>query len=44
MDCVNREANREDCTCLETSCSRHGICCECIRYHRNLNEYPNCLR
>ncbi|MFH1834637.1 MAG: hypothetical protein ABH851_00445 [Methanobacteriota archaeon] len=44
MDCVNIEKNKAECTCPETYCSRHGLCCECIRYHRNLGQYPGCLK
>ena len=31
------------CTCTYTSCSRYGKCCECIAYHRRMNELPGCL-
>ena len=38
--------NEENCTCANTECERHGKCCECINYHRQL-EKPSlvcCLR
>ena len=25
------------------SCSRKGMCCECIRYHKSRNELPACF-
>jgi len=37
MSCDNN--NRCACT---YPCSRHGNCCECIKYHRNRNELPAC--
>ncbi len=33
--------NLDNCTCT-FSCSRKGICCECLRYHRSLGELPGC--
>ena len=41
MQC-KQEKNLKDCPCTYTSCSRHGICCECIRYHRQNDELPAC--
>ena len=34
--------NRNLCNCTYEPCSRKGICCECIRYHRELGELPAC--
>jgi len=34
--------NRNFCNCTYEPCSRKGICCECIRYHRELGELPAC--
>ena len=42
MDCVNQKKNSSRCNCSYPGCSRHGICCECITYHRNMNELPAC--
>ncbi len=36
-------ANRTRCTCTYEPCSRKGVCCECIAYHRSLGEAPGCL-
>jgi hypothetical protein len=43
MDCPNREENLKGCTCTYPGCERKGICCECIRYHRERGEIPGCL-
>lgn len=42
MEC-NRKRNQQECTCTYESCSRKGICCECIAYHRQYGELPGCL-
>ena len=42
MDC-RREKNTTVCTCTYEPCSRKGICCECIAYHRQNGEVPGCL-
>ncbi len=30
------------CTCSYPGCSKHGKCCECIRYHLSLQQLPGC--
>ncbi len=35
------ESNREACNC-SYPCSRKGICCECVAYHRASGELPAC--
>ena len=40
MEC-RKEANLRDCNCT-FACSRKGVCCECIAYHRRLGELPAC--
>lgn len=40
MEC-KKEENKKDCPCTYT-CSKKGICCECIKYHRERNELPAC--
>lgn len=37
------EQNRGKCNCTYEPCSRKGICCECLTYHRRLGELPACL-
>ncbi len=42
MEC-KKEANLAHCNCTYEPCSRKGICCECISYHKGLNELPACF-
>jgi hypothetical protein len=42
-ECVNRAENLKSCTCSYPSCSRKGMCCECIKHHREKGELPGCL-
>lgn len=41
MECKASE-NRKECNCTYEPCSRKGICCECIAYHRDQGELPAC--
>ncbi len=41
MEC-KKATNLERCNCTYEPCSRKGICCECIAYHRRMNELPAC--
>ena len=42
MEC-KKEANLAHCNCTYEPCSHKGICCECISYHKGLNELPACF-
>lgn len=42
MDCLNKKKNDAMCTCTYLGCPRHGVCCECLAYHRPKNEIPAC--
>ncbi len=42
MEC-KQAANQNRCTCTYEPCSRKGLCCECIAYHRRNDELPGCL-
>jgi len=42
MEC-NSKKNLSYCSCTYEPCSRKGICCECIRYHKAHNEIPGCF-
>ncbi len=42
-DCPNQKQNRAQCTCSYVSCSRAGVCCECVAYHRDKGEIPGCF-
>jgi len=41
MECKQAK-NLERCNCTYASCSRKGICCECIQYHLESRELPGC--
>jgi hypothetical protein len=40
MEC-NKNKNLKMCNCT-FSCSRKGMCCECLEYHRKRDELPAC--
>ncbi|MFA5771198.1 MAG: DUF6485 family protein [Thermoplasmata archaeon] len=42
MDCKQKN-NIKNCTCTYSPCSRKGLCCECVTYHRNNVEIPGCF-
>ena len=42
MDC-NKSNNVKNCTCTYSPCSRKGLCCECVAYHRKNGELPGCF-
>ena len=35
--------NAQNCTCSYDGCSRRGVCCECVAYHRSKKELPGCF-
>jgi hypothetical protein len=39
----NIEKNKAACTCTYEPCSRKGLCCECVAYHRKSGELPGCF-
>ena len=41
MECKANE-NKKNCNCTYESCSRKGICCECLRYHLSIQQLPAC--
>ncbi|MEG1393153.1 MAG: DUF6485 family protein [Christensenellaceae bacterium] len=41
MEC-KQVRNAHDCPCTY-NCSRKGICCECVTYHRTKNQIPACF-
>jgi len=41
MEC-QKEKNLKDCPCTYPGCEKKGICCECLRYHRQKKELPAC--
>lgn len=42
MECL-KEKNLQDCSCTYPGCSKKGICCECVRYHREKGHIPGCF-
>ncbi|MCE5249539.1 DUF6485 family protein [bacterium] len=42
MKSCSMESNKKTCPCTYSSCSRFGICCECVVYHRRMGELPAC--
>jgi hypothetical protein len=38
----NKEKNLTVCNCSYEPCSRKGICCDCLTYHRSMDELPAC--
>jgi hypothetical protein len=42
MEC-KVEQNKNMCTCTYSSCDKTGICCECVKYHRDMNQIPGCF-
>lgn len=43
-ECPNVKTNKEQCRCPYDDCERHGVCCECVRYHREQGQKPMCLK
>ncbi|MDP2891917.1 MAG: DUF6485 family protein [Bacillota bacterium] len=42
MEC-KKQTNIKGCPCTYTPCSRKGLCCECVTYHRSSGELPACF-
>ncbi|WP_455392125.1 DUF6485 family protein [[Eubacterium] cellulosolvens] len=42
MEC-QQDINKENCSCTYEPCSRKGLGCECIRYHRSMGQLPGCV-
>ncbi len=43
MKNCNMEYNMKYCNCSYKPCSRKGLCCECLRYHKQMGELPACF-
>ena len=41
MEC-KEDRNAVDCTCTYPGCARHGVCCDCLRYHKKMRQLPGC--
>lgn len=42
MEC-KKENNMQRCNCSYEPCRRKGLCCECLKYHFQNQEFPGCL-
>ena len=42
MEC-RKDQNAKDCPCTYPGCSMKGMCCECIKYHREKGQLPACF-
>jgi hypothetical protein len=42
-DCPSKEKNMAQCNCSYDPCPRKGKCCECVHYHRAMNQLPACF-
>lgn len=43
MNCPNKERNLTLCNCSYSGCEKHGVCCECLHYHRKKGALPACF-
>jgi len=41
--CKNHENNKKMCNCSYPGCDKKYTCCECLHYHRRMNELPACF-
>jgi len=37
------DQNLKRCNCSYEPCRRKGVCCECLKYHWDMEELPACL-
>jgi len=42
--CINYEINLQMCPCPSESCTRRGICCECLRAHAGSGSQTACMK
>ncbi|PIO07060.1 hypothetical protein COT47_01630 [Candidatus Woesearchaeota archaeon CG08_land_8_20_14_0_20_43_7] len=42
MEC-KKEVNKKNCNCTYSGCPRHGVCCDCVSFHRSRGEIPACF-
>ena len=43
MSECRKDKNLARCNCSYEPCSRKGVCCECVAYHRSQGELPACF-
>jgi hypothetical protein len=44
LECPNLSMNLQGCACTSTECPRKGLCCDCVRNHREQGNLPACLK
>lgn len=42
--CPRHETNNADCTCPNTDCANHGVCCACVARHLGMKNHPQCFK
>jgi len=42
MTCPKHKENLKHCNCTYPGCEKKGTCCECLHYHRRMNQLPAC--
>jgi len=42
-DCPNKKDNENVCPCPFVNCPRHGVCCDCIQFHKTIGIPPACI-
>lgn len=43
MGCDKQARNMDGCSCTYPGCPRKGNCCECVTYHRRMDQLPGCF-
>ena len=44
MECPKKDQNLKTmCTCTYMSCTRRGVCCECLAHHISKRQLPGCV-
>ena len=41
-ECPQKSSHLKECNCTY-DCSKKGLCCECISYHRGMGQFPACF-
>lgn len=41
--CPNKKENENSCPCIFLNCPRHGVCCECLQYHKAIKFPTACV-
>jgi len=41
--CPNKIDNENVCPCVYVDCVRHGVCCDCLQFHKLAKEPTACV-